>query len=337
MAVKESTEAPTSPVPMPIWRRALSITGGIVLGAVLLVGAWAKAIDPAAFAEQVTNEGLDFLLPAGIVVVLALALEFGLGSALLVGIRHRWLLITSSALVLFFLFLTGRTYYRDSHGLLDAAAGCGCFGNLVDRTPAEAFWQDLALLVPALLLTWLGVGLRTGTLRWLVSGFVTVAGVVLGFLAPGLPLDDLATRLGQGVEIDNLCAGRDDTRICLPTLAPELEAGHHLVVIADLTDEGLGVAVDSLNAKTLAGDSVVVLSSATPEEHHAFFWSWGPAFEIKEAPPTLLSPLYRTKPRSFVVDDGRVSETFSGFPPDLDLISLDDRMALLGQAAPESD
>ena len=31
-------------------------------------------------------------------------------------------------------------------------AGCGCFGNLVQRTPAEAFWQDLLLLVPPLLL-----------------------------------------------------------------------------------------------------------------------------------------------------------------------------------------
>jgi len=58
-----------------------------------------------------------------------------------------------------------------------------------------------------------------------------------------------------------------------------------------------------------------VLSSATPDENRTFFWSYGPAFEIREAPPTFLNPLYRTLPRSFRVKDGVVVETVSGLPP----------------------
>ena len=35
-----------------------------MLGAVLLFAVWAKALDPAAFAEQIRIEGLDVLLSA---------------------------------------------------------------------------------------------------------------------------------------------------------------------------------------------------------------------------------------------------------------------------------
>jgi hypothetical protein len=49
--------------------------------------------------------------------------------------------------------------------------------------------------------------------------------------------------------------------------------------------------------------------------HRAFFWQWGPRFEVVEAPEPLLRPLYRRLPRSFRVEDGQVVETFSGLPP----------------------
>jgi hypothetical protein len=46
-----------------------------------------------------------------------------------------------------------------------------------------------------------------------------------------------------------------------------------------------------------------------------FFWKWGPTFKIVEAPAELLRPLYRRLPRSFAVQDGRVTATFPGLPP----------------------
>lgn len=114
---------------------ALAWLGGAVVGAALLVATWAKAIDPAAFAQQIRGEGLEILLPAGVVALVALALEAGLGVALLLNLRRPAILVPATLLVLFFVFLTGRSWWRAEHGLADPSGGCGCFGNLVERTP----------------------------------------------------------------------------------------------------------------------------------------------------------------------------------------------------------
>ena len=292
--------------------------GGAFLGAVLVFGGVVKALDPQAFVQQIEIEGLDFLLPAVVVTAIALALEMGLGSALILGLRRMWVLGPSALLVAFFLFLTGRTYYRDLRGIAtEDEAGCGCFGNLVERTPAEAFWQDLALMVPALAIAFLGRRAASGlpVVRLAVVGVLTVGLLAFARAAPDLPLDNLATRLKPGLAIDGICSGDGDSRLCLSTIVPELVEGEHWLVMADL-DENLGKAVDSLNQHVFDGGRMWVLSSATPDESRTFFWSYGPAFEIREAPPTFLNPLYRTLPRSFRVENGVVVETVSGLPPD---------------------
>ncbi len=129
----------------------MAYLAGFLVGGVLLLAAAAKIYEPGAFVAQIRLEGLDFLLPAVVVALAALALETGLGVALVSGVHHRGVLVTSGLLVLFFLFLTGRNYWLVSQGLRDPEASCGCFGSLIERTPAEAFWQDLLLLVPPLL------------------------------------------------------------------------------------------------------------------------------------------------------------------------------------------
>ena len=304
--------------PQPGWRRLVGHLGGAFLGGVLLVAAFTKAIHPIAFTEQIQAEGLDFLLPAGVVTMIALALEAGLGSALLLGVRRLWTLLPTAGLVVFFLFLTGRTYWRDLNGIVaDEGHGCGCFGNLVERTPAEAFWQDLFLMVPALLLAFIGWRLtqRRPWLRMAAVTLFTMGTLVLAFKAPELPLDDLATRMKPGVELESICGGTGDSRLCLPTVAPELSEGEHLVVIADLADESFGERVGSLNQYLQLGESVMVLADVTPEDQNTFFWSYGPAFEIRETPAALLAPLYRELPRSFKVKDGVVTRTWAGLPP----------------------
>jgi uncharacterized membrane protein YphA (DoxX/SURF4 family) len=310
----EASRAPSHPL---LWW--VGTFGGAFLGCVLLFAVWAKMIDPAAFAEQIQAEGLDGVLPARTVALVALALEAGLGLALLLGLRRLWVLVPATLLVALFLFLTGRAWWLDSRGLLENASSCGCFGNLVERTPEQAFWQDLFLLVPPLALAFLGRERRMRRfppLHTAVVVFGTVAVLVFAWMAPGLPLDDLATRLRPGVAVDGLCAGRGDSRVCLDSFAPELEEGNHLVVMADLDNPELTGAMDALNAYAGKPDNapLLVLSPATAEEQRAFFWQWGPAFEIREAPAELLRPLYRSLPRSFLVEDGRVTRTFPGLP-----------------------
>lgn len=314
--------------PGAAWRYALGTLGGVFLGAVFLVATWAKVLDPQAFAEQISREGLDFLVPAPALALFALALEAFLGGALVLGVRKNFILWPMTVLVVFFLFLTGRTYWQDLQGTLPAdTPSCGCFGNLVERTPAEAFWQDLLLMVPALVLAFLGrrrepfgpwrandgLPLR----RLAAVTVLAVAILFVGWKAPELPLDDLATRLRPGIDPLALCVGQGETETCMDAVLPELGEGKHVVVLAELDGEELLGAVETLNDFHLAGGkpSLWVVTSATEEQLFEFRFGHGPAFEIREAPPALLAPLYRRLPRSFYVEAGEVKETWSGLPP----------------------
>jgi len=317
-----------SPRPLLWW---VGTFAGAFLGCVLLFAVWAKMIDPGAFVTQIQTEGLDFLIPARGVALIALALEAGLGLALLLGVRRKWVLIPATLLVAFFVSLTGRAWWLAAHGLRDAAESCGCFGNLVQRTPAQAFWQDFALLGPALLLAWVGRERRPPLfppVRTAVAVLGALAAVIFAWKAPELPLDDLATRLRPGIQVGGVCAGEGAQRVCLDSLIPELRQGENLVVMAKLDDDGLTKSVDALNAYAgAAGQPALwLLTSSTAEQQRAFFWKWGPRFQIREAPPELLRPLYRRLPRSFTVRDGRVTRTFAGLPPLSPAVSKDTSM-----------
>ena len=304
------------------WQRWIGTAAGCVLGGVLLVAAWAKALDPAAFAQQIHVDGLDRLLPASVLALVALGLEAGLGVALLLGVRRLWVMLPATLLAAFFILLNGRAYWLAAHGRIADAAACGCFGNLVQRTPAEAFWQDTLLLALPLALAFLG---RDRNLRRLpplrTAAVALFAGGVPAFAwrAPELPLDDLATRLKPGAAVGQLCAGRAGSRdaVCLDSVAPELDRGNHLVVLDDLDDPALAKAVPAFNAYADApgAAAVWVLTASDAARQRLFFWKWGPTFKIVETPVELLRPLYRRLPRSFAVQDGRVTATFPGLPP----------------------
>ncbi len=288
-----------------------------LLGVVFLVAAAAKAVDPAAFAEQIRFEGLDVLLPAPWVAWIAVVLEAGLGAALVLGLRRKTLLPVG-ALVLVFVLLTARTYLKFLSGELDEAAACGCFGNLVDRTPAQAFWQDLLLLVPPYLLAVALRPLRSLAGRWRRGLAVAVAAAtgLFTWLAPSLPLDDVATRLAPGVEIEALCVGSEREgaeRACLDLLVPELLEGEHLVTMAALEAGDTEAMVDALNRQAGGEASVWLLTTAPEDEIQGFFWTWGPRFEVREVPEPLMRPLYRELPRSFAVSSGTVTATWTGF------------------------
>lgn len=321
---QETPQVPSAATRPGPWRARLGWVGGALLGLVLLVAVFFKAIDPGAFAEQVRAEGLDFLLSARVIVWVALAIEAGLGAALLLGLRHRSVLWASAALVAFFLFLTGRAAWRAHAGIADPAAGCGCFGNLVDRSPTEAFLQDLLMMVPALALAWWGAAVPRRARAVAVAAVATAGlAVATAIAAPQLPLDDLATRLSPGAELTRLCVGRGVERVCLSDLAPELTQGRHLAVIGEVDDPRLAARVPELNAymarreATSDAPPVTLLADFDLDRSRRLFFEWAPSFALQAAPKALLRPLYRTLPRSFLVEDGRVVATYSGLPPQL--------------------
>ena len=301
------------------WRAFAGYMGGLLLGLVLLVAAWAKLLDPSSFASTITSEGLDFLLSAHTVALVAIGLEVGLGVALVLGVRRWWILWPSVLLVLFFLFLTGRAYWRELQGILPDDTGCGCFGNLVERTPAEAFWQDLFLLGIPLLLAFVGRTRGAGfpRMRAAVTGALTIGAVLFAIKAPDLPLDNLATRLKPGVAVETLCSGKDEERVCVDGVVPDLGVGEHLVILSSLQEAAFLDILEALNERHWAGTkpTLWVLTAATDDERFQFRFSHAPAFEPMVSPPALLGSLYRTLPRSFSVTDGVVTETWSGLPP----------------------
>ncbi len=303
------------------WLVVLATAGGVALGAVLLFGAYAKAIDPEAFAETIVAEGLDFLLPATAVVYVALALEVGLGSALLLGLRRTWVLCAATALVVFLVFLTGRTYVEFLQGRKAEAESCGCFGRLVERSPAVAFWQDVGMLVPTLVLAWFGrpTGWRLPKGRGIAAGGVTILALVFAALAPSLPLDDLATRLSVGRTIGEICMEQKPKPLCFQVVIPDLAEGRHLVVIVDIDAPGYRAQVQAINELNVAaldgkGPPVWVVAATTEEKATAAKVATGAGFDIRPAPKGLLRPLYRRLPRSFLVVDGRVRQTWDGLP-----------------------
>lgn len=319
----DSPDRALSSRPQP-WLRWLGTAGSVFVGAVLLFATWAKAIHPDAFVEAIASRGLTFGIGAAAVAFVALALEAGLGMLLLLDVRRLWVLIPAALLVAFFLFLTGQDYYYALRGIEHEGASCGCFGNLVERTPAQAFWQDLVLLVPGLALAFVARprgGRTVPPVRAAIAALVVVGTIAFAWKAPGLPLDDYATRLSPGVDVAKICAGEGTQRVCLDTLAPGLVDGEHLVILTEL-DEPFGERVEVINryldARLLdapEAPGLEVFTTTGPSEGQAFYWQWGPGFEPHEVPPTLMVPLYRRLPRSFLVRDGEVVETWNGLPP----------------------
>jgi hypothetical protein len=181
----------------------LSLIGAIFLGGILVIATFGKVLDPILLVQEIRNEGLDIVLSANSVTLIALALEMGLGMALLLGMRNLIVLIPSSLLVAFFLFLTGKNFWLVVTGQRDNSSDCGCFGVFMERTATEAFWQDLLLLVPALVLSFLDrKALHAALSRWkTVVSLLSAAAVVLyTVFVVGMPAE-LASVEDEGVEI----------------------------------------------------------------------------------------------------------------------------------------
>ncbi len=163
---------------------------------------------------------------------------------------------------------------------------------------------------------WLGRSPAAARPRWALTALLAAAAAGLAMAAPSLPLDDRATRLAPGVAIE-------DTK--LDEVVPELRTGRHLVLLLDRADPATQQRIGPLNARLGlpgGGTSVWGVAADDPALAMAFMWSAGPAFEVRSAPAAMLRTLYRTLPRSALVDGGRVVETWSGFPSDPELDAL---------------
>lgn len=161
------------------WREMVSLFGAIFLGAVLVIASIGKVLDPVMFVEQIRKEGLEIILSANTIALLALFVETALGAALILGVRTFWIVFPSAGLSAFFLFLTGRSYWYVLSGARDNSYDCGCFGVFMQRTAVEAFWQDVSLLLIPLALIFIGTRHRSFSLPPVRSLIALLSGVLI--------------------------------------------------------------------------------------------------------------------------------------------------------------
>jgi predicted small integral membrane protein len=289
--------------------RILGTVAGYVLGGVLVLAAYAKAIHPHGFAAQLR----DFPVFAAIAypgALFIIAFESALGVALLSGSRHPYVLVVTNATFLLFVGMVASELVRP-----DGTSTCGCFGHLLERTPRQAFFEDVGFAALSGL-AWLGRTARSDVLRWWPSAVGVAGSVALAVCAPLLPLDDQATALAPGVTV---------AATQLDRVLPELRTGRHLVLLLDRADAATRERIAHLNDRLKlphGATTVWGVADDDPELAAEFLWSAGPAFDVRGAPPRMLRRLYRTLPRSALIDGGRVVQTWSGFPPNVTLDAL---------------
>jgi hypothetical protein len=286
------------------------VVAASLLGGVLLLAAYAKAIDPHGFAVRLRDvvpvpDAIAY--PGALVVV---AFEAGLGAALLGGSRHPLVLLLTTATFLAFVGIVAWQLVRP-----DGVAACGCFGQLLERTPRQALYEDVAFAALSGL-AWLGRTARSGVFRPGPSVLGAGASVALALFAPWLPLDDQATALAPGASVE---------ATQLDGIVPELRAGRHLVLLLDRADPTTRTRIAHLNERLKlphGATAVWGFADDNPGLAAAFLWSAGPAFEVRSVAPRMLRRLYRTLPRSALLDAGHVVATWSGFPSDATLDTL---------------
>ncbi len=293
----------------------IGLLGSVGLAVVLGFSVWAKALDPAGFAEQMVRDfgfgtGLAWLT-AIFVIGLEAAFAFGL-----LGARRRLLLAGSTLLMIGFAGLAAFQYFFPP----EDPSSCGCFGNLVLQSPLQHMIVNVLFCVLAGL-SWLALDRsRTFPLwRWLVPGAGFVLGVALALAAPSLPVDHLATQLTPSREVADLR---------IDEIIPELQEGRHLVLLIDRADEQTCTDVGRVNELLAmvpgAATAVWGLAEESPELESQFFWQCSPYFEVRGAPWGVLKPLYRTMPRSFLVEDGTITGVWNEVPSEAALTAFAD-------------
>ncbi len=245
------------------WKSILGSLGARFLGLVLLVAAGAKAVEPGAFAEQIRLEQLDFLFSVRTVTLIALALEVGLGTVLILGLRRLWVLFPTTLLVSFFLFLTGRNYWLVLNGLRDEDAACGCFGSLIERTPGEAFWQDLFLLLVPLSLAFIGRQVSHRGFPWrrlLASGFLVLGVTVYVGGNSDLQFVELAAEIADESGEERFVNTDDYVLVLEGSDVPEAEIYHSqsvtFLVLSPQLPAAVVLKLRTTSVETVAGEMI---------------------------------------------------------------------------------
>ena len=235
----------------------------IIIGAILLLAGLLKAYQPLDFIQQIGDYKIitaPFLIK--VTAWTMIIIECGLGMALIAGFRRRIALPATVVLFVGFLTLVGWAWYTG------ATEDCGCFGSWVKRTPAEAFAEDLVMLL-AITAAWIlskHEPIRYRTLRYSMVLLAAISGVAVTGMSsnssrqssdPMIRLKSQSAKPGilEGIKIDGI--------------SENLQNGYWTLVLMDTGCTHCQQSVPELNKLGSAGGtkaSVVALCSNSEAE-----------------------------------------------------------------------
>jgi uncharacterized membrane protein YphA (DoxX/SURF4 family) len=127
----------------PWLQKNLPIAAAFVLGATFVFAGALKVFDPFSFYSQIRGYRLVSAEIAKLAAFVLPPIEIGLGLAAMVGAYRRLACLALTGMLLVFMAATAHAWITGS------TDNCGCFGELVSRTPKETFYEDSVLLLLA--------------------------------------------------------------------------------------------------------------------------------------------------------------------------------------------
>lgn len=282
------------------WLSYLGTVCRIIVALVFISAAILKSFDPDGFAFQIESYGIISGSLAQIAAIVFIVVEIVLAVGLLINFKPKITIIGTAGLL--FLFI-GVTAWAWSQGKTE---GCGCFGSLASRTPAEVIIEDL-LLLAGLLIAWMfKQSYETGWKKWAMT-LATLIAVILLFLGPYIPVDSFVTDLKVGADLRELSVSDLDV---------DVSQGEYLVALlgedcpeCEKLAEDLGQFGSSGPAPEIVGIFV-----GNREQSFQFFWKYGATFTLGNAPREEVGRFYRKLPRMFLLKDGIVTEVLEEVP-----------------------
>ncbi|MBW2108383.1 MAG: hypothetical protein JRI36_06955 [Deltaproteobacteria bacterium] len=288
----------------------------VVVGLVFVAAALVKSSDMELFVRQIRAYGIVVDRPLVVIGAWVLvAMELGLGAALMTGFRPRGMLCATTVLLLFFFGITGWAWFSGT------ADECGCFGAWFERTPGQAAVEDL-VLVAATLLAWACLGdvrgARTSWKKWTVVA-ATVAGLALP-AAFGLP--PVSENARSSVEFSSGNLGH----FAIEGVDPlALHTGTYLVVIMGTGCEHCRASVPQINAlaDTPGLPPIIALCMDDEPARTRFVQEFGASFRLGKISEDVFWRLLgdAEMPRTLLTRNGRIERSWDGKIPEAEAIA----------------
>ena len=341
---RESAQAPApsrdeaeNEDPQPRRKQSLiywvSTVCAVLVGGAFVVAGALKVFDPFSFYTQIRNYRLVGAELSKILAFVLPPFEIALGLAVMVGLWRRLACLGLIGMLLIFMVATGHAWI---YGTTD---NCGCFGELISRSPKATFIEDSVMLVFAL------AGLlgkthleKLGRFRirpWMKLTTVLLVGVIsagLSVLSGSLAIS-IKGKLKPGLDASEWPVSELDTPAYKKKgFKINLEKGTHvLVVYAPLCKHCYSEIPEVAKMHRLLKKKGLAKVAGLSHDLHRPGWfrffikgmkSKGADYPLLSMPYSYYRNLNRTVPKTVIIKTGVVRYVIDGVPKAEQLVRL---------------